>query len=162
MWSSDGASWSRLCAVAPARCVFFARAVPERSVFRKVGIQKWLWTVDVAHRDPKLELKFCSRCCAVLFFMHRMRACIDRIALSLLRGAFFMGAKRARLLPVRCLKSARVYPEAKKLIFDRQTVHFASSFEWSFFSRILGRLRGLPVSKAIASCKSISKASCKL
>ena len=52
---------------------FFFGSLPTEVVFRKVGLSKWLWTVDVAKRDQKLEAKFCSRCCAVLFFMHWMR-----------------------------------------------------------------------------------------
>ena len=63
-----------LGALSPLRGAFFLPgSLPTAVVFRKVGLSKWLWTVDAAHRDPKLEPKFCSRCCAVLFFMCRMR-----------------------------------------------------------------------------------------
>ena len=60
-----------LGALSPLRGAFFLPgSLRTAVVFRKVGLSKWLWTVDAAHRDPKLEPKFCSRCCAVLFFMH--------------------------------------------------------------------------------------------
>ena len=63
-----------LGALSLLRGAFFCPgALPTEVVFRKVGLSKWLWTVDVEKRDQKLESKVCWRCCAVHFVTLWMR-----------------------------------------------------------------------------------------